>query len=166
MNWSQKGQRKKEKNVEKRAEFNSALKEALKSRNETAVATIRLILAALKDRDIAARGTGNAEGIDDNEILSMLQSMIKQRQESAKLYCDAGREELAEREEAEIEIIQSFLPRQLSEAEVDAAVSSVIEEVGAKDIKDMGRIMAALKTRYAGQMDMGRVSGLVKAKLA
>lgn len=152
--------------MDKRAEFNAALKEALKSRNEMAVASIRLILAALKDRDIAARGAGNAEGIDDSEIFSMLQSMIKQRHESAKLYCDAGREELAEREEAEIEIIQGFLPKQLSEAEIQAAVGEVITEIGAKDIKDMGRIMAVLKTRYAGQMDMGKVSGLVKSKLA
>jgi uncharacterized protein YqeY len=151
--------------VEKRAEFNAALKEALKSRNETAVSTIRLILAALKDRDIAARGTGNAEGIADSEILSMLQSMIKQRLESAKLYCDAGREELAEREEAEIEIIQGFLPKQLSEAEAEAAIVEAIAETGAKDIKDMGRIMAVLKTRYAGQMDMGKASGQIKAKL-
>lgn len=151
--------------MEKRAEFNAALKDALKSRNETAVSTVRLILAALKDRDIAARGTGNAEGIDENEILSMLQSMIKQRLESAKLYCDAGREELAEREEAEIEIIQGFLPRQLSEDEVQAAIGEAIAETGAKDIKDMGRIMAVLKARYAGQMDLGKVSGQIKAKL-
>lgn len=152
--------------MEKRAEFSAALKEALKNKDQTTVATIRLILAALKDRDIAARTTSNAEGIDDTEILSLLQSMIKQRQESAKIYCDAGREELAEREEAEIQIIQGFLPKQLSEQEVSAAIDSVVAEVGAKDIKDMGKIMGLLKTRYAGQMDMGKVGALVKQKFA
>lgn len=152
--------------MEKRAEFNAALKEALKSKNQTAMSTIRLILAALKDRDIAARGNGNAEGISEAEILSMLQSMIKQRQESAKIYCDAGREELAEREEAEIEIIQSFLPKQLSEAEVGEVIEKVMREIEAKDIKDMGRVMAVLKSEYAGQMDMGKVSALIKQKLA
>ena len=152
--------------MEKRAEFNAALKDALKNKDQIAMATIRLILAALKDRDIAARGTGNAEGIAESDILSMLQSMIKQRQESAKIYCDAGREELAEREEAEIEVIQRFLPKQLSEAEVAQALEKVIADLGAKEVKDMGRVMAVMKAQYAGQMDMGKVSGLVKQKLS
>jgi hypothetical protein len=151
--------------VEKREEFNESLKTAMKSKNQTAISTIRLILAALKDRDITARSQGRAEGLDEGEILSMLSSMIKQRQESAKVYCDAGREELAEREEAEIEIIQSFMPRQLAESEVEAAIVNVIEELGASGIKDMGRVMGALKTRYAGQIDMGKTGGLVKDKL-
>ena len=154
------------KNVEKRAEFTVALKEALKSKDQIAMSTIRLILAALKDRDIAARGTGNAEGIAEADIFSMLQSMIKQRQESAKIYCDAGREELAEREEAEIEVIQRFMPKQLSEDEVAKAVEKVMREIDAKEIKDMGRVMAVVKAQYAGQMDMGKVSGLVKQKLS
>lgn len=152
--------------MDKRAEFNAALKEALKTKNQVAMSTIRLILAALKDRDIAARGTGNAEGISEADILSMLQSMIKQRQESAKIYCDAGREELAEREESEIEIIQGFLPKQLSEEEVAEAITKVMREIDAKDIKDMGRVMGVIKQRYAGQMDMGKVSGQVKQKLS
>lgn len=151
--------------MEKREEFNESLKTAMKSKNQTAISTIRLILAALKDRDITARSQGRAEGLDETEILSMLSSMIKQRQESAKVYCDAGREELAEREEAEIEIIQSFMPRQLTESEVEATIVSVIEELGASGIKDMGRVMGALKTRYAGQIDMGKTGGLVKDKL-
>jgi len=151
--------------VEKREEFNSALKEALKEQNQTAVSTIRLMLAALKDRDIAARGQGNDDGINDTEILSMMQSMIKQRHESAKMYDDAGREELAEREEAEIEIIEKFLPAQLSEDDVDKIVVELMEEHGASEMKDMGKVMAALKTRYAGQMDMGKASALVKSKL-
>lgn len=151
--------------MEKREEFNAALKTALKNKDQTAMSTIRLILAALKDRDIAARGQGKGDGIDESEILSMLQSMIKQRQESAKVYCDAGREELAEREEAEIEVIQAFLPQQLSDDEVDAAIEKIISDTGASDIKDMGKIMGVLKSEYAGQIDMGKASGLVKQKL-
>ena len=152
--------------MDKRAEFNSALKDAIKNKNQTATSTIRLILAALKDRDIAARSSGNSEGVGETEILAMLQSMIKQRQESAKTYCDAGREELAEREEAEIEVIQEFLPKQLNEEEVSAAIDSVITDSGAQDIKDMGKVMAQLKEKYAGQIDMGRASGKVKEKLS
>ncbi|MEM7651438.1 MAG: GatB/YqeY domain-containing protein [Pseudomonadota bacterium] len=151
--------------MDKREEFSAALKEALKNKDQTMLSTVRLITAALKDRDIAARGQGKADGIDDAEILSMLQSMIKQRQESAKTYCDAGREELAEREEAEIEIIQKFLPAQLSEEEVSAAIETIIADTGASDIKDMGKVMGALKSQYAGQIDMGKAGGLVKAKL-
>ena len=112
--------------MDKREEFNAALKEALKSKDQTAMSTIRLMLAALKDRDIAARGSGKPDGIEEAEILSMLQSMIKQRQESAKTYCDAGREELAEREAAEIEVIQKFLPAQLGEDELAATIQNII----------------------------------------
>jgi len=104
--------------VEKREEFTTAMKNAMKDKNQTTLSTIRLIMAALKDKDIAARAQGKADGINEQEILSMLQSMIKQRHESAKMYCDAGREELAEREEAEIEVIEQFLPKQLGESEV------------------------------------------------
>jgi uncharacterized protein YqeY len=152
--------------VEKREELNAALKEAMKSKDEIAVSTIRLILAALKDRDIALRGQGKAEGIVEAEILSMLQSMIKQRLESAKIYKDAARSDLSEREEAEIKVIERFLPKQLDESDATKAVEALITELGAKDIKDMGRVMAELKARYAGQMDMGRASGLVKQKLS
>lgn len=151
--------------MDKRAEFNAALKDALKGKDQIAMSTIRLILAALKDRDISARGQGKADGVDENEILSMLQSMIKQRQESAKVYCDAGREELAEREEAEIEVIQRFLPKQLSEDELREIVGKIIEDTGASDIKDMGKVMGVLKTQYAGQVDMGKAGGIVKEKL-
>ncbi len=151
--------------MDKRAQFTAALKEALKGKNQIAMSTIRLILAALKDRDIASRGQGKPEGIEDAEILSMLQSMIKQRQESARIYCDAGREELAEREESEIDVIQSFLPKQLSDDEVAAAIDKIIEQTGAGDIKDMGKVMGVLKTEYAGKIDMGKAGGLVKQKL-
>jgi len=152
--------------MSKREEFNSALKTALKSKDQVAMSTIRLILAALKDRDISARGQGQAEGISEGEIMSMLQSMIKQRKESSATYREAGRPELAEREEAEIQVIESFLPKQMSEEEASGKIDEVITEMGASDIKDMGKVMAELKTRYAGQIDMGKASGTVKQKLA
>lgn len=148
-----------------RAEFTSSMKEAMKSKDEIGLSTTRLIMAALKDRDIAARAKGNVEGIPESDILSMLQSMIKQRGESMKTYSEAGREDLAEREEKEIDIIQKFMPQQLGEDEVKAAVAELIEEIGATDVKDMGRVMAELKTRYAGKLDMGKASAMVKESL-
>ena len=151
--------------MDKRTEITNALKQSLKDKNKVAMGTIRLMIAAMKDRDIAARGNGKADGIEDSEILSMLQSMIKQRQESAKTYCDAGREELAEREEAEIEVIKEFLPQQLGEDEVNTAIDKIIADIGADNVKDMGRVMGALKKEYAGQIDMGKAGGLVKEKL-
>jgi len=151
--------------MDKRSELNTAMKEAMKNKNQTTLSTVRLINAAIKDRDIAARGQGKADGIEDGEILSMLQSMIKQRQESAKLYCDAGREELAEREESEIEVIKQFLPQQLGDDEVKAAIESIIADTGASSIKDMGKVMGVLKGEYAGKVDMGKAGGLVKELL-
>jgi len=151
--------------MDKRSELNTAMKQAMRDKNQLALSTIRLINAALKDRDITARGNGKADGVDEAEILSMLQSMIKQRQESAKTYCDAGREELAEREEAEIEVIKSFLPQQLGEDEVKVAIQKTIEDTGAASIKDMGKVMGILKSQYAGQIDMGKAGGLVKELL-
>ncbi|WP_435642074.1 GatB/YqeY domain-containing protein [Micavibrio aeruginosavorus] len=156
----------KDKNVEKRAEFNTAMKEAMKAKDEIALSTIRLIIAALKDRDINARGLGNSEGISESEILSMLQSMIKQREESAKTYTDAARQDLADREVAEIAIIRRFLPKQMDEAEVKTAIDRVLAEMNVTDIREMGKVMATIKERYAGQMDMGKVSGMVKQRLA
>jgi hypothetical protein len=152
--------------VDKRTELKEALKTALKEKNQIAMSTIRLITAAIKDRDIEARSKGNNDGISDQEILSLLQSMIKQRQESSKTYADAGRPELAEREDKEIEVIKSFLPKQLDESEVVGAIDSLVTEVGANDIRDMGKVMAELKARYAGQIDMGKASNLVKQRLA
>ncbi len=148
-----------------REEFTTALKEALKSKDQVAMSTIRLIMAAMKDRDIAARGKGDAEGIGESEILSMMQSMIKQRQDSSKMYEDAGRPELSERELTEIKVIEKFLPAQMSDDEVSSAIDAIIAEVGAGDIKDMGKVMGALKGKYAGQMDMAKAGGAVKAKL-
>lgn len=149
-----------------REELNIKLKQALKEKDQVTMSTLRLIIAAMKDKDIAARDKGNYDGIPDNEILSMLQSMIKQRQESSKTYRDAERPELAEREEAEMKVIEQFLPKQMGEEEVSKTIETLISETGASSIKDMGKIMAELKTRYAGQVDMAKAGGVVKQKLA
>jgi uncharacterized protein YqeY len=148
-----------------RTRFQEELKQAMRDRNEPVTGTLRLILAAMKDRDIAARSKGNWEGITDDEILSMLQSMIKQRQESAKMYETGKRQDLLDRELAEIKIIETFLPKQLSEDEVKAVIAEAIKATGATGIKDMGKVMAEMKARYTGQLDFGRASGLVKEKL-
>ena len=149
-----------------RQQLNDALKAALKSREERAVATIRLILAALKDRDIAARGKGTDDGIGDKEILQLLNTMIRQRRESIELYQSGGRVDLAEREGEEIAVIERFLPPQIEGDEMITAIRNVIGEIGAKSIKDMGRTMAALKEKFAGQMDFGKASGVVRELLA
>jgi uncharacterized protein YqeY len=148
-----------------RPQLNDALKTAMRAKDTRTLSTVRLILAALKDRDIAARPKGNADGIGDDEILSMLQSMIKQRRESISLYEQGGRLELAQQEAEEITVIERFLPRQMSEAEATEAVKALIAETGAGGIKDMGKVMAALKERFAGQMDFTKASALVKAHL-
>jgi uncharacterized protein YqeY len=148
-----------------RGRISSALKEAMKSKEADRLSTLRLITAAIKDRDIAARGEGEEGGVSDEGLLAILGRMVKQRQESARAYEEAGRLELAEKELAEVRVIEEFLPRQLTEAEVEAAVAAAIAEVGATSIRDMGRVMAALKSRHTGQMDFGRVGPLVKARL-
>ena len=137
----------------------------MKAREALTSSTLRLILAALKDRDIAARGKGNADGIGEAEILAMLQSMIKQRGESIALYEQGGRLDLAEREAQEIAVIETYLPAPLDDAESAEAVDQVIQEIGAESLKDMGRTMAALKERYAGRMDFAKVSAAVKERL-
>jgi uncharacterized protein YqeY len=148
-----------------RARLNDALKEAMKNRDTIKTNTVRLIVAALKDRDIATRGKGKTDEISEDEILSMLQSMIKQRHESIKLYEQGGRAELAEQEQAEIGIIQGFLPEPLSEDENAAAIKSAISEVGATSLKEMGKVMAVLKEQHAGRMDFGKASAVVKEQL-
>lgn len=148
-----------------RERLNDELKAAMKAKEQHRVSTLRLILAAIKDRDVAARGEGHPEGISDDEILQLLAKMIRQRRESIKLYEEGGRVDLAEREAAEIVVIEGFLPRQLDDAEVEKAVREAIGEVGATGLKDMGRTMAVLKERYAGQMDFGKASALVKKEL-
>lgn len=145
--------------------FQERLKQAMQAKDEATVSTLRLIIAAMKDRDIAARASGNWDGIPDGEILSMMQSMIKQRQESIKMYEIGKRPELAAREAAEIRIIEGFLPKQLSEAEVKALIDQVIKSTGATGIKDMGKVMAEMKAKYAGQLDFSKASGLVKERL-
>lgn len=149
-----------------RNRFSEELKESLKSKDQRSVSTLRLILAALKDRDIAARGRGNKDGIGEDEVLQMLQSMVKQRRESIDMYQKGGRQDLVEQEEGEIAVIERFMPKQLGEAEVNAVVTALIGELGAASIKDMGRVMAALKERHAGQIDMAKASGIVKQQLA
>src|SRR3546814_2931689 len=144
-----------------REEISKALKDALLAKNQIAVSTVRLILAALKDRDIAARGKGNSTGIDEGEIMAMLQTMIKQRRESIAMYEQGGRPDLVRQEAEEIKIIERFLPQQLSAEETDAAVAGAIAELDAKGLKDMGRVMAALRERYPGQMDFGRASAKI-----
>ena len=145
-----------------RARLGEALKSAMKAKDARRVSTLRLILAALKDRDIAARGEGNAEGIADENILNMLVTMMRQRRDSIAYYKKGGRDDLVRQEQEETEIIQDFLPTQLDEREMEAASREMIAEVGAKGLKDMGRIMAALKARYAGRMDFGKASGIIK----
>jgi len=148
-----------------RETIQSSLKAALKAGQAKELSTLRLITAALKDRDIAARSKGNNDGISDDEILSMLQTMIKQRQESSKMYRDGGREELSQSEDEEIAIIRTFLPAQMDDAAIADAITAAIAESGAESIKDMGKVMGVLKTKYAGQMDFGAASGQIKARL-
>jgi len=149
-----------------REKFTDSLKQAMKDKDQLATSTVRLVIAKLKEQDIEARGKGKAAGIGEPEIQQMLQGMIKQRRESITLYEQGGRPELAEKERGEIAIIERFLPKQMSEAELDAAVKAVIADIGAQGMKDMGRVMAALKERHAGQMDGAKASQVVKRSLS
>ena len=150
---------------ELRERVNAALKQAMKDKEAGRLSTLRLIMATIKDRDIAARGEGNDDGVDDGEVLAILGKMVKQRNESARAYEEASRLDLAERERGEIAVIEEFLPRQLNEDEVAAAVESAITETGADSIRDMGKVMGALKNQYTGRMDFGAVGPVVKARL-
>jgi hypothetical protein len=148
-----------------RDRLQAALKEAMKAREADRLSTLRLINAAIKDREIAVRGDEGAGEVGEADILQIMGKMVKQRQESAKAYEEGGRLELAEKEMAEIAVIQEFLPRQLSSEEIGAAVDAAVAETGAAGIRDVGKVMAALKARYTGQMDFGAVGALVKARL-
>ena len=149
-----------------RAKVNSALKDAMKAKEAERLATLRLINAAIKDRDIALRGErGDEGGVGDAEVLAIMGRMVKQRLESARAYEEGGRLELAEKERAEIRVIEDFLPRQLDDDEVAAAVDTAIAETEAESIRDMGKVMAALKGRYTGQMDFAQVGPMVKERL-
>ena len=149
-----------------RQAFTDRLRQAMKARETLVVSTIRLILAGLKDRDIAARGRGNAEGLSDAEIQRMLQAMIKQRRESITLYQHGNRGDLAQREREEIAVIESFLPSQLDQADIEAAVIAVIRETGAVGMKDMGRIMGMLRERHEGVIDFALAGAIVKRLLS
>ena len=151
--------------MSKREEFNTALKTAMRSKDQVSLSTLRLITAAVKDRDIEARSKGKDDGITESEILSLLQSMVKQRQESSKTYKEADRPELAEREEEEIKVIERFLPKQMDASEAGQTIESLISEMGVSDIRDMGKVMAVLKERYAGKMDFAAASSEIKKLL-
>jgi uncharacterized protein YqeY len=148
-----------------RNRLSDALKEAMKAQDQCAVSTLRLILAALKDRDICVRGNGNQDGISDQDILELLQKMVRQRHDSIEQYTKGNRPELAKREGDEIEVIERFLPEPLDETDMRGAIEDVIGELDAKTIKDMGRVMGTLKERYPGRMDFGKVSAIVKQAL-
>jgi uncharacterized protein len=148
-----------------REAFSERLKAAMRAKDARTLSTVRLVIAGLKDRDIAARGAGNPGGIADAEILRMLQGMVKQRRESIALYRQGNRPELAEQEEAEIAVIESFLPRQMSDDEIAAAAKAAIADTGAASPRDMGRVMAALRERHAGVIDLARAGAAVKQLL-
>ena len=152
--------------TDKRTEFMDAMKASMKGGDPDTTNTIRLIIAKMKEVDIEYRGAGKGEKAPDEMLLSMMQGMIKQRQESAKIYRDAGRAELADKEDAEIKVIERFLPAQMDDAAIEQTVTGLMSELGVTEQKDMGKLMAVLKTKYAGQLDMGKASAMVKKKLA
>lgn len=148
-----------------RTKITDDLKTAMKAKDSARLSTLRLINAAIKDRDISLRGEGNPDGTSDADILAILGKMVKQRQESARTYEEGGRLELAEREIAEISVIEDYLPRQMSDEEIVSAISDTIAETDASSIRDMGKVIGALKSKYTGQMDFGRVGPMVKDRL-
>lgn len=148
-----------------RTRLAEALKDAQKARDQRSTSTIRLILAAVKDRDITLRGHGGGDAIGDEEILNLLQTMVRQRHESIELFEKGQRRDLADRERAEIEVVQSFMPDQLDDSEITSVTKKVIKDLEATGLKDMGRVMGELKSKYAGQMDFGKASSVAKELL-
>ena len=148
-----------------RDRLNTELKEAMKAGDAATVSTLRLVNAAIKDKDIAARPAGNAGGIGEAEIMSLLQNMVKQRRESVTMYTQGNRPDLVEKEEAEITVIERYLPQQLDAASLAAAIDGAMAETGASSIKDMGKVMGVLKAKYAGEIDFAAAGPMVKAKL-
>lgn len=148
-----------------REDLQKALKESMLAHDAETTGAVRLIIAGMKEKDVDARGKGAKEATEA-ELLSMMQTMIKQRNDSIKMYMDGNRPELAAKERKEIEIIERFLPKQMSDAEIEVAVRALISETGASSMKDMGKIMGALKSQYAGQLDMGKANGIIKSLLA
>ena len=149
-----------------RERLSTSLKDAMRAKDATRLMTLRLINAAIKDRDIDARAEGNETGVSDDVLLAILSKMVKQRQESARAYEEGGRLELAEKELSEITIVEEFLPRQLSATETEQVIADAIAEADANSIRDMGKVMGVLKAKYTGQLDFGKVGGLVKAQLS
>ncbi len=148
-----------------RTDINDSVKDAMKSKDAIRLSTLRLINAAIKDRDIAARAEDRCDGIGDDEILALLAKMVKQREESAQTYEDNGRPELADRERTEIDVIRVFMPKPLTDDELNTVISGFIDDLGATCLKDMGKIMGKLKSSYAGQVDMGKAGAIVKGHL-
>ena len=148
-----------------RETLSEAMKTAMRERDARATATIRMVLAAVKSADIEARPKGVTDGVSDEDIAGIMQKLIKQRRESATMYAQGGRQDLVDQENAEIEVIERFLPKQMDEAQMNATIDALATELEASSIKDMGRMMAALKTKFAGQMDMAKAGGLVKRRL-
>ena len=148
-----------------REDLSNALKEAMKNKNAVDTNAIRMIIAGMKEKDVEARGKGK-EKAEDETLLAMMQTMIKQRNESIKMYTEGNRPELAEKEQAEIKVIERFMPKQLSEDEIKSVVASIIASTGAQSVKDMGKVMSSLKTEYAGKMDFGKASGIIKSLLS
>lgn len=148
-----------------REDLQNALKEAMKAKNMPEVNAVRMIIAGLKEKDVEARGKGKKQA-EDAELLAMMQSMIKQRNESIKLYNEGNRPDLAQKEQVEIAVIEKFLPKQLSEAEMSEVIKGIITQTGAQSVKDMGKVMGTLRSQYAGQMDFGKASEIIKSLLA
>lgn len=148
-----------------REDLQKSLKESMLAHDTVTTSAIRMIIAGQKEKDVEARGKGKEKATDE-ELMAMMQTMIKQRNDSIKMYIDGNRPELAEKEKAEIAVIEKFLPKQMSDAEIEVAIKTLITELGATSMKDMGKVMGALKTKYAGQMDFGKANGIVKACLS
>ncbi len=149
-----------------REKIKTELVAAMKAKDEAKTSVLRLINSSIKDKDIAARPSGKTDGITDDEILQLLQSMIKQRKESIELYEKGNRADLVSKEKAEIEVISSFLPAQMNDEEIEAAIKQIISQTGATSMKDMGKVMGSLRSQYAGQMDFGKASSLIKGLLS
>lgn len=148
-----------------REDLQKVLKESMLAHDALTTSAVRMIIAGMKEKDVDARGKGKEKATDD-ELMSMMQTMIKQRNDSIKMYMDGNRPELAEKERAEIAVIERFLPKQMNDAEIEAAIKALVAETGATSMKDMGKVMGALKAKYAGQMDFGKANGVVKACLS
>ena len=147
-----------------RDDLQNALKESMKNKDMTTVGAVRLIIAGMKEKDVDARGKGQ-EKASDSDLLAMMQNMVKQRKDSIKMYLDGNRQDLADKEQNEITVIEKFLPKQMNDAEIETAVKAIIAETGAASMKDMGKVMGALKGKYAGQLDMGKANGIIKSLL-